>query len=365
MSLLPPNATPLERRASDALAIDLPVDIAKVWSADDVPVDLLPWLAWGLQVDFWDVAQTEAQRRELVKNAIPWHKKRGTPYAIKKALELRGYPVVEIIEYQQYIREWEAAGGLFLDGSWTLDDGAVLNPPVETTAGNVALGHWTEYALKINTIDSPWTTAQQRLIRSVAEAYAGVRDKLQKIIVTGHASFDSRIRLISVTDSAHTDFAGCRRAQVHSWDVLDGCRLIGGYETPRELDGSWCLDGVELNGIQLQGDFLDSGFYELVQTIKSEFAFSAAGGDRVEPTRHLSGVGFSLLDGRWTLGALSLRGTHLVDGQWAIEGPYLQRIEADRLDGTWHLVEQPDVNGIWFDLTVTVIRGGMITKEVW
>lgn len=155
MSLLPPNATPLERRAADALAIDLPVDIAKVWSADNVPVDLLPWLAWGLQVDFWDVAQMETQRRELVKNAIPWHKKRGTPYAIKKALELRGYPVVEIIEYRQYIREWEAAGGLFLDGSWTLDDGAVLNPPVETTAGNVALGHWTEYALKINTIDSP------------------------------------------------------------------------------------------------------------------------------------------------------------------------------------------------------------------
>lgn len=365
MSLLPPNATPLERRASDALTIDLPVDIAKVWSADDVPVDLLPWLAWGLQVDFWDVAQTEAQRRELVKNAIPWHKKRGTPYAIKKALELRGYPVVEIIEYQQYIREWEAAGGLFLDGSWTLDDGAVLNPPVETTAGNVALGHWTEYALKINTIDSPWTTAQQRLIRSVAEAYAGVRDKLKKIIVTGHASFDSRIRLVSVTDSARTDFAGCRRAQVHNWSVLDGCSVIGGREIPRGLNGSWHLDGVELNGIQLQGDFLDSGFYELAQIIKSDFVFSAAGGARVEPARYLSGLGFSLLDGRWTLGALSLRGTHLVDGQWDIEGPYLRHIESDRLDGAWHFTEQPGVNGIWFDLTVTVIRGGMITKEVW
>lgn len=199
----------------------------------------------------------------------------------------------------------------------------------------------------------------------MAEAYAGVRDKLQKIIVTGHASFDSRIRLISVTDSAHTDFAGCRRAQVHSWDVLDGCRLIGGYEALRELNGSWHLDGVELNGIQLQGDFLDSGFYELAQIIKSDFVFSAAGGARVEPARYLSGLGFSLLDGRWTLGALSLRGTHLVDGQWDIEGPYLRHIESDRLDGAWHFTEQPGVNGIWFDLTVTVIRGGMITKEVW
>ena len=48
-SLLPPNATPLERALEDGLtglaAIDPPVE--KIWDPQTCPLPLLPWLAYG------------------------------------------------------------------------------------------------------------------------------------------------------------------------------------------------------------------------------------------------------------------------------------------------------------------------------
>ncbi|WP_441006303.1 phage tail protein I, partial [Burkholderia pseudomallei] len=54
-SLLPPNATALERRLADTNAriSDIPVDIGKLMDPDAIPLRFLPWLAWHLGVETW------------------------------------------------------------------------------------------------------------------------------------------------------------------------------------------------------------------------------------------------------------------------------------------------------------------------
>jgi phage tail P2-like protein len=48
-SILPPGSTPLEKALEQVAAqlLDVEVAIRAVWSPDDCPLDLLPWLAWG------------------------------------------------------------------------------------------------------------------------------------------------------------------------------------------------------------------------------------------------------------------------------------------------------------------------------
>lgn len=49
----------------------------------------------------WILANTEPQRRELIKKAIELHRYKGTPWSIIEALRVLGYPNVEIQENLQ------------------------------------------------------------------------------------------------------------------------------------------------------------------------------------------------------------------------------------------------------------------------
>ena len=51
--LLPANATPLERALAETTArlSDVAVPIRDLWSPENCPTELLPWLAWALSVD--------------------------------------------------------------------------------------------------------------------------------------------------------------------------------------------------------------------------------------------------------------------------------------------------------------------------
>lgn len=86
--LLPPNASAPERALSDAITriADVPVVVRQVWNADTCPVALLPWLAWAMSVDEWDANWTEAQKREVIRQSIPIHQKKGTVEAVKRAI---------------------------------------------------------------------------------------------------------------------------------------------------------------------------------------------------------------------------------------------------------------------------------------
>jgi phage tail P2-like protein len=102
MTLLPPNATTLERQAAEALAqIErVPVPIRDLLNPDRCPVDLLPYLAWALSVDRWNSAWPESAKRRAIKAAYFIHAHKGTLGALRRVVEPLGY----LIEVQEW---WE------------------------------------------------------------------------------------------------------------------------------------------------------------------------------------------------------------------------------------------------------------------
>ena len=86
--LLPPNATALERALDGAAARAalVPAPLRELWSADDCPVGLLPWLAWALNVDYWRADWSPERRRENVKQSVSWHRSKATLGALQDAL---------------------------------------------------------------------------------------------------------------------------------------------------------------------------------------------------------------------------------------------------------------------------------------
>lgn len=104
-SLLPPNATKLERDLETLLAhsSDLPVAIKTLWDPRTCPASLLPWLAWANSVDDWQESWPEQVKRRVVADAFEVHRYKGTPYSVQKALDSLGVQI-DIFEW------WEPAG---------------------------------------------------------------------------------------------------------------------------------------------------------------------------------------------------------------------------------------------------------------
>ena len=98
-SLLPPNSTDLERKLAEAGkdAFDLP-SIRIIKDIDQVPSQFLPFIAWQKSVDYCDENWQEELKRKVIKESRDLHRLKGTPAAIKKALEPFGYEV-NIIEW--------------------------------------------------------------------------------------------------------------------------------------------------------------------------------------------------------------------------------------------------------------------------
>lgn len=88
MSLLPPNATRLERALEAGAAristVSAPID--KLADPATIEAGWLPWLAYGLSVDFWDAAWSEAAKRRAVAESIAQHKIKGTRASVEHVL---------------------------------------------------------------------------------------------------------------------------------------------------------------------------------------------------------------------------------------------------------------------------------------
>jgi phage tail P2-like protein len=100
-SLLPPNATPLERALEVAggriVDVNAPADIDDPMTC---PAELLPWLAWGLSVDTWDAGWTEADKRAAVAGSIELHRRKGTRVSVEIVLA-RFDQLIQIIEWHE------------------------------------------------------------------------------------------------------------------------------------------------------------------------------------------------------------------------------------------------------------------------
>lgn len=106
-TLLPPNATPLERVLARACAMPhSPEEIRKLWNHRTCPLPMLPWLAWAWSVDEWDPAWTESQQRAMVGASIQLHKKKGTAWAVREALLRSGLESVRVSEKPADAAHW-------------------------------------------------------------------------------------------------------------------------------------------------------------------------------------------------------------------------------------------------------------------
>ena len=98
--LLPPASTPLERALTDtacALA-DVPVPIRSLWDPATCPAELLPWLGWGVSIDFWDPAWSEAEKRLAIAGAIQAQRRKGTRASLRDVLD-RFDPLIGLTEW--------------------------------------------------------------------------------------------------------------------------------------------------------------------------------------------------------------------------------------------------------------------------
>lgn len=95
----------------------LEIENALVYMFDTVPEAVLPELARQFDVlgyKGWDFTSTTEERRQLLKDAVELHRRKGTPYAMRRAFRAVGYYDIQIIE----------GGGVRYDGS-VAHDGSV------------------------------------------------------------------------------------------------------------------------------------------------------------------------------------------------------------------------------------------------
>lgn len=92
-SLLPPNATGLERALERLFSRHIraiPQPHRSLWSAQDCPAPLLPWLALALGVDSWREDWPEQAKRNIVANALVTRKYTGTAAAVHNVVRQFG-----------------------------------------------------------------------------------------------------------------------------------------------------------------------------------------------------------------------------------------------------------------------------------
>ncbi|WP_225063529.1 phage tail protein I, partial [Pseudomonas aeruginosa] len=101
-SLLPRNATELERLAAEALAqIErVPIPLRQLWNPTTCPVALLPYLAWAFSVDRWDSTWPERVKRQVIRDAYLVHSHKGTLSALRRVVEPVG-SLTDILEWWQ------------------------------------------------------------------------------------------------------------------------------------------------------------------------------------------------------------------------------------------------------------------------
>jgi phage tail P2-like protein len=178
-SLLPPNATAIERHIEQTAArIDsIPIDFASLLNPYECPLENLPWLAWQMSVDEWDDSWDEQRKREIIANSIAIHRHKGTPGALKRALNTLGYHEVEILEptTEKY------------DGV-NVYDGSI-------THGNDM--HWAEFDVILNVGTTPTPEQTLQIINSINN-YKPVRSHLRNlryasIFYDGEFNYDGTI----------------------------------------------------------------------------------------------------------------------------------------------------------------------------
>ncbi|AZC16652.1 phage tail protein I [Pseudomonas sp. CMR5c] len=105
-SLLPINATPLERALAAASTGDTAVVLRTLYNPDTCPAHLLSQLAWAWSVDRWDPTWSETVKRNAIKASFFIHARKGTIGALRRVVEPLGY-LIEVVEWWQMVPQGE------------------------------------------------------------------------------------------------------------------------------------------------------------------------------------------------------------------------------------------------------------------
>jgi phage tail P2-like protein len=100
LSLLPANSQPLERELATFTARleSIGVPFSLIWDADNCPIEYLPFLAYAWSVDEWNDNWSIETQRNVIRNSISVHQRKGTLDAVKRALAA--------INYSTTVTEW-------------------------------------------------------------------------------------------------------------------------------------------------------------------------------------------------------------------------------------------------------------------
>ena len=90
-SLLPPNASKHEKDIEAVISPPLSFPNRDIWNPDKCPEHLLPHFAWALSVDNWDSTWPVERKRQVIKDSIYIHRKKGTRDAVERVVSaIRG-----------------------------------------------------------------------------------------------------------------------------------------------------------------------------------------------------------------------------------------------------------------------------------
>ncbi|BFH15905.1 phage tail protein I [Paenibacillus melissococcoides] len=111
IDLIPPNLREDENVRAAAEAIDselhavteLMPNVAILHHIDTLDEEWVDELAWQFHVDFYDSSLPLEQKRELVKNSLAWHRRKGTPSAVAE--------LITTIFGSGQVSEWYEYGG--------------------------------------------------------------------------------------------------------------------------------------------------------------------------------------------------------------------------------------------------------------
>lgn len=177
VSLLPPNATLLERAVEAACAPlgDIPVPISTIWNPDTCPAALLPWLAWALSVDTWDSNWSEGTKRAVIAASYDVHRHKGSVWSVKEAIRAAGFETPTVLE---------RLGGRTYNGEITHD-------------GRFFHGWERAWALYRVILNRPIRNDQVATVRAILDATAPARSELLSLefqavanLYDGRSSYD-------------------------------------------------------------------------------------------------------------------------------------------------------------------------------
>ncbi|BBD77251.1 phage tail protein [Hydrogenophilus thermoluteolus] len=169
-----------DRLAPDLLALDprfgplaeatqrieaLPLDGLLTYLIDTVPAHYLPELGRQFHImplEGWQFAATDAERRRLIRESIALHRRKGTPWSIRRMLEIAGFGAGLRISEGRVARRFD--GTIFADGSEIYGGHSWAEFAIDVDLGDTA-GLDAETSARIREIVEEWKPESRHLTR--------------------------------------------------------------------------------------------------------------------------------------------------------------------------------------------------------